>query len=112
MEIKIPEYQPSYEPRITQAAYEKLRARAQNRIDRALLILRKYHETGDDALYELFTLTTNKLYQDIRLLLLATRSHWFVEQAFKLQAAAEVVEEKPRYYPAMIFDLSGCLSGY
>ena len=110
MQISLPIWQESF--RIAPEAYDKLRSQVQNGLDRALLILERYRGTKDNALYDLFTATLDELYPDVKLLVLATGSHWFEEQSLKLQVAAEIVAwEEPNYYPTMLVDLAGCLGG-
>ena len=113
MKIDLPRWQSEYESKITQLAYEELQGRAQNKLDRLLLILERYRETKDDALYNLFWATLEELRADIKLLSRVVGSHWFENKAFNLATVAEMVAwEEPNYFPTMLFDLVGCLRSF
>ena len=105
MRIELPVYQESYSNKVIPEAYTK----AQNLLDRTILIYEKYCESGDSSLYSIFWDTLNELELHI-LPLSQVIWHELDYLVKKLAVAAEcVVADDKVYRSTMLYDLAACI---
>lgn len=109
MKVSLPEWKPEYGDKITSEAYSK----AQNLVDRALLIYEKYCEGNEVPLYaDLYSNTLSELWNKMRIIAMIAGSRELNSISWNLSSAAEMVAWDDPQRATMLYDLAGAIRGY
>lgn len=111
MNINLPAWKPEYEPRVTEAAYNKLLTKAKPLLARCLQLYEAYLKTGNEVLYEVFSEAASEM--SPMFLKLSYSCSEFGRISKQLATAAEIVsgsDELP-YKATMLWDLAAVIRG-
>lgn len=113
MKIDLPTWRPEYEPRASEAGYNRLLDELRPLLDRALQLYEAYLRTGNDLLYETSREVAHKMYPKFHLLSVIGDWRELDTKSQALAQAAEIVSganELP-YKATMLYDLAGAVRG-